>query len=106
MLTLKQTEEVETLKQRKREERDKERQSGDQKVNEIQVQLDKMKAETKVRLATILGLRPNASSQQERAVTSFSRTGGMHYVRVCVCVCGTGAPGKDPAGERGDRPGH
>jgi len=60
MLTLKQTEEVETLKQRKREERDKERQSGDQKVNEIQVQLDKMKAETKVRLAKI---------QQESAVT-------------------------------------
>lgn len=60
MLTLKQQEESETLKQRKREERDKERQSGDQKVNEIQVQLDKMKAETKVRLAKI---------QQESAVT-------------------------------------
>ena len=48
------------MRQRKREERDKERQSGDQKVNEIQVQLDKMKAETKVRLAKI---------QQESAVT-------------------------------------
>ena len=48
MLTLKQGEEVETLKQRKKEEREKEKQAGDQAVNEVQVQLDKMKAETKV----------------------------------------------------------
>ena len=39
---------VETLKQRKKEEREKEKQSGDMTVNEVQVQLDKMKAETKV----------------------------------------------------------
>ena len=60
LLTLKQQEEIETLKQRKREDREKEKQSGDQRVNEIQVQLDKMKAETKVRLAKI---------QQESAAT-------------------------------------
>merc|ERR1719443_439855 len=59
MLTLRQQEEIETLKQRKKEDREKERQAGDQKVNEVQVQLDKMKAETKVRLAKI---------QQESAV--------------------------------------
>lgn len=53
LLTLRQKEEIETLKQRKREDREKERQAGDQKANEIQVQLDKMKAETKVRLAKI-----------------------------------------------------
>ena len=53
MLTLKQTEESETLKQRKKEEREKEKQAGDMKVNEVQVQLDKMKAETKVMLAKI-----------------------------------------------------
>ena len=51
MLTLKQNEEVETLKQKNKEEREKEKQSGDMEVNEVQVQLDKMKAETKVRLA-------------------------------------------------------
>ncbi len=39
---------METLKQRKKEEREKEKQAGDQAVNEVQVQLDKMKAETKV----------------------------------------------------------
>ena len=49
MLTLKQNEEVETLKQKNKEEREKEKQSGDMEVNEVQVQLDKMKAETKVR---------------------------------------------------------
>ena len=49
MLSLKQEEEIATLKQRKSEEREKEKQTGDQKVNEVQVQLDKMKAETKVR---------------------------------------------------------
>ena len=32
-----------------KEEREKEKQSGDMEVNEVQVQLDKMKAETKVR---------------------------------------------------------
>lgn len=53
MLTLKQTEEVETLKQKKTEEREAEKQSGDMEVNEVQVQLDKMKAETKVLLAKI-----------------------------------------------------
>jgi len=53
MLSLKQDEEVATLKQRKKEEREKEKQAGDQKVNEVQVQLDKMKAETKVQLARI-----------------------------------------------------
>jgi len=60
LLTLRQQEEVETLKQRKKEDREKEKQAGDQKVNEVQVQLDKMRAETKVRLAKI---------QQESAVT-------------------------------------
>jgi len=60
MLTLKQKEETETLHQRKKEDREKEKQAGDQKVNEVQVQLDKMRAETKVRLAKI---------QQESAVT-------------------------------------
>ena len=39
---------METLRQRKKEEREKEKQAGDQSVNEVQVQLDKMKAETKV----------------------------------------------------------
>jgi len=53
MLTLRQEEEIATLLQRKKEEREKEKQSGDQKVNEVQVQLDKMKAETKVQLARI-----------------------------------------------------
>jgi hypothetical protein len=53
MLSLKQEEEISTLKQRKKEEREKEKQSGDMKVNEVQVQLDKMKAETKVQLAKI-----------------------------------------------------
>jgi len=53
MLELKQDEEIATLKQRKQEEREKEVQSGDQKVNEISVQLEKMKAETQVQLAKI-----------------------------------------------------
>lgn len=53
MLTLRQQEEIQTLKQRKNEDREKEKQAGDQKVNEVQVQLDKMKAETNVRLAKI-----------------------------------------------------
>ena len=37
MLSLKQQEEIETLRQRKKEDREKEIQSGDQRVNEIQV---------------------------------------------------------------------
>jgi len=53
MLTLRQGEEMETLKQKKKEEREKEKQAGDMKVNEVQVQLEKMKAETKVLLAKI-----------------------------------------------------
>ena len=60
MLTLKQEEEVATLKQKKTEERESEKQSGDMEVNEVQVQLDKMKAETKVPPAT--GCLPHASS--------------------------------------------
>lgn len=53
MLTLRQEEEVATLKQKKKEERENEKQAGDMKVNEVQVQLEKMKAETKVLLAKI-----------------------------------------------------
>jgi len=53
MLELRQDEEIATLQQRKKEEREKEVQSGDQKVNEISVQLEKMKAETQVQLAKI-----------------------------------------------------
>lgn len=49
MLNLKQQEETQTLKQKKKEEREKEQQAGDQQCNEVQVQLDKMKAETKAR---------------------------------------------------------
>ena len=49
MLTLKQQEEIETLKQKKKEEREREKQDGDMQVNEVQVRLDQMKAETKAR---------------------------------------------------------
>merc|ERR1719181_1660078 len=53
MLTTKQYEELATLLQRKKEEREKEVQTGDRNVTEIQVQLDKMRAETSVRLDKI-----------------------------------------------------
>jgi len=53
LLTIKQDEEVATLQQRKKEEREKEMQTGDRNVTEIQVQLDKMRAETQVRLDKI-----------------------------------------------------
>jgi len=53
MLTTKQDEEIATLQQRKKEEREKELQTGDKSVTEIQVQLDKMRAETQVRLNKI-----------------------------------------------------
>lgn len=53
MLELRQEEEIATLQQRKKEEREKEVQSGDQRVNEISVQLEKLKAETQVMLAKI-----------------------------------------------------
>ena len=51
---------METLKQRKKEEREKEKQTGDQAVNEVQVQLDKMKAETKARRLPEPMLPPHA----------------------------------------------
>ena len=51
---------METLKQRKKEEREKEKQTGDQAVNEVQVQLDKMKAETKARRLPEPRLPPHA----------------------------------------------
>jgi len=53
MLTLKQEEEIATLKQKKMEEREQEKQSGLMEQNEVQVQLDKMKAETNVLIAKI-----------------------------------------------------
>jgi len=53
MLTTKQDEEIATLLQRKKEEREKEVQTGDRNVTEVQVQLDKMRAETQVRLDKI-----------------------------------------------------
>lgn len=75
MLTLKQQEEIETLKQRKDEDRRKEVQSGDQRVNEIQVQLDKMKAETKVRLDKI-------KQESEVTVKSIIADGNLEVAKL------------------------
>merc|ERR1719198_104656 len=71
MLSLKQEEEVRTLKQKKTEERDSEKQSGDMEVNEVQVQLDKMKQESRVRVQDITAngnLEVTKLQQQKEAV--------------------------------------
>merc|ERR1719453_2703895 len=73
MLTTKQDEEIATLLQRKKEEREKEVQTGDRNVTEIQVQLDKMRQETAVHCQEIVAdgqLEVTKLQQQKAAVLS------------------------------------
>ena len=89
MLTLKQNEETETLRQKKKEEREKEQQAGDMQVNEVQVQLDKMKAETKV-----------TPTQMERRSVARSRCHRAHAAGVLWRVAGDAC--QDQAGVESD----
>merc|ERR1719240_2267553 len=73
MLTTKQDEEIATLLQRKKEEREKEVQTGDRNVTEIQVRLDKIRQETAVHCQEIVAdgqLEVTKLQQQKAAVLS------------------------------------
>ena len=87
MLTLKQTEEVETLKQKKTEEREAEKQSGDMEVNEVQVQLDKMKAETKVCIAVPASAAAHPFSARHCPPPLCRSSGLVADSRVHIHIC-------------------